>query len=317
MTLRIGVLGAASINRDALLSPASRVEGVTVAAIAARDPARAAEYAAAHGIPRSFASYDALLADPEIDAVYVPLPAALHGEWTLRALAAGKHVLCEKPFTANAAEAERVRDAATASGLVVMEAHHASFHPLVARVRELAGTIGEIERGSSWFHVPIKPGSDIRWNLALGGGSLMDLGVYPLRLSRDVLGPGTVESARAWRRGDIDRRMRARLRHGAALITVDCGMWSRKGFGVGFELRGTAGRLRVGWPFHPQQGSRIRVDGRAGRLRETADRRASYDFQLEAFRDAVATGTPPGLDEAVETMRTVDAIYRAAGMQPR
>ena len=317
MSLRIGVLGAARINGDALLTPAARVDGVTVTAIAARDANRAEEYAAAHGIPRSFASYDELLADSDVDAVYVPLPAGLHAEWTLRAIDAGKHVLCEKPFTRNAIEAERVRDAAAASGLVVMEAHHASFHPLVARVRELAASLGEIEGGSSWFHVPIRPGNDIRWNLALGGGSLMDLGVYPLRFLRDVLGAGEVESARAWRRGDIDRRMRARLRHGSALVEIDCGMWSRRGLSLGFELRGAGGRLRVSRPFHPQQGSRIRVDGPGVRLRESVTRRASYDFQLDAFRDAIAASTPPGLDEAVTTMRTVDAIYRAAGMQPR
>ena len=315
--MRIGVLGAARITDGALLAPAGRIDGVEVAAIAARDPERAALYATRHGIRRVHESYQALLDDVSLDAVYVALPAALHAEWALAAIAAGKHVLCEKPFTANATEAQTVHAAAVASKLVVMEAHHAAFHPLVARVRELAGELGEIEAGRSWFHVPIRPGGDIRWNLSLGGGSLMDLGVYPLRFARDVLGAATVESARAWRLGDIDRRMRAQLRHGAVPFEVDCGMWSRKAFGTGFELLGARGRLRVTWPFNPQAGSRIRVDGPQLHVREAADSRPSYDFQLEAFRDAVLSGAASAPTEAVETMRTVDAIYRASGMKPR
>ena len=319
--LRIGVLGAARINRSALLAPAGRTDGVEVLAIAARDPDRAAAYARRRGIPVVHRSYEALLADTALDAVYVPLPAALHGAWTLAAIAAGKHVLCEKPFTANADEARDVDVAAAESGLVVMEAHHTSSHPFTARLREVvqSGVLGEIRSASAWFHAPIPPARDIRWNPRLGGGSLMDLGCYPVRLLRDVLGEPTVTSAVALRRGDIDRRMTAHLDIGGIDAVVDCGMWSGRVLGAGFVINGSSARMRVSSPFHPQLGGRLRVDGPGIRLRERADRTSTYRYQLEAFRDAVRHSVPyaGNTSQAVATMQVIDDIYRAAGMTPR
>ena len=319
--VRIGVLGAARINRSALFVPAAKTEGVEVAAIAARDPERAAAVARRHGIPVVHESYDAALADPSIDAVYIPTPAALHGRWTLAAIASGKHVLCEKPFTANAEEAHEVQAAAEGSGLVVMEAHHTSLHPFTARMREVvaSGVLGEVRTASAWFHAPIPPGRDIRWNPRLGGGSLMDLGCYPVRFVRDVLGEPTVVSATALRRGDIDRRMTARLAVAGADVTVDCGMWSSRVLGAGFTVEGTKARMRVSGPFHPQLGGRMRVDGPGVRIRERADRTSTYRYQLAAFRDAVRDGGPHpnGPDEALATMQLIDDIYRASGMSPR
>src|SRR2546422_5295627 len=127
--LRFGILGAARIAPMALVRPAQRVPEASVLAVAARDPERARRFAARHGIPRVHPSYDALLADPEIDAIYNPLPNALHAPWTIRALAAGKHVLCEKPFAANAAEAGGMARAAERSGRGLMEAFHSRYHP--------------------------------------------------------------------------------------------------------------------------------------------------------------------------------------------
>src|SRR5438093_3743489 len=135
--LRIGVLGAARITPMALLRPARQVPEATVVAVAARDPQRAYTFAAKHGIARVHPTYDALLADAEIDAIYNPLPNSLHCEWTIRALQAGKHVLCEKPIASNMAEAERMALVAERSGLVLAEAFHYSYHPLALRVREL------------------------------------------------------------------------------------------------------------------------------------------------------------------------------------
>ncbi len=135
--LRIGVLGAARIAPTALTRPAKQVPEARVLAVAARDPARARKFADKHDVPRVHASYDALLADPEIDAVYNPLPNALHCEWTIKALEAGKHVLCEKPMASNAREAERMAEAAEKTGLVLAEAFHYRYHPLAARMREI------------------------------------------------------------------------------------------------------------------------------------------------------------------------------------
>jgi predicted dehydrogenase len=321
VNVRIGVLGAARINHAALFAPVRRTDRVEVVAIAARNPSRAARVARRRGIPTVHSSYRALLDDPSINAVYIPLPAALHGTWAMAAIAAGKHVLCEKPFTANADEACAVRAAAAGSGLVVMEAHHTSFHPFTVRMRDLvhSGELGDISRASAWFHAPIPPGKDIRWNARLGGGSLMDLGVYPVRLLRDVLGEPTVQSAVALRRGDIDRRMTAHLDIDGVDAIVDCGMWSSRALGAGLEVIGTRARMRVTSPFHPHLGGRIRIDRPGVRRRERADRTSSYRYQLEAFRDEIESGrtNTRSVAEAVATMRVVDDIYRAAGLNPR
>ena len=136
MTLAIGILGAAKIAPAAVVKPARELDGVRIAAVAARDVGRARAFATKHAVPTVHDSYEALLADPDIDAVYNPLPNGLHAGWTLAAIEAGKHVLCEKPFTSNAEEADQVKAAADASGLVVTEAFHWRFHPLADRMLE-------------------------------------------------------------------------------------------------------------------------------------------------------------------------------------
>src|SRR5215470_5042083 len=151
--LRFGILGAARIAPMALVRPARRVPEATVLAVAARDPGRARQFAARHGIPRVHESYDALLADPEIEAVYNPLPNALHAPWTIRALEAGKHVLCEKPFAASVAEARAMAEAAANTGRFLMEAFHYRYHPLFARLRAILGSgeLGEMRRLEAHF----------------------------------------------------------------------------------------------------------------------------------------------------------------------
>ena len=319
-TVRIGVLGAARITGLGLLAPARKVHGVRVDSIAARDFDRARSYAARHGIPRVHATYQDLIDDPSIDAVYVPLPAALHGTWTIAALEAGKHVLVEKPFTANAAEAQRVADAA--GGRVLMEAFHSLYHPLVGQVREVldSGELGTVTSAAAWNYAPIPPGRDIRWNVALGGGALMDVGCYPVRMLQHLFGyDATVLGARASSSNDVDSVMRATLRlPGDVAATVSASMWSRRLLGSGMTITGSRGRLRVTWPFHPQVGARIRI--RADRSRTVrAIPGSSYAFQLTAFRDAIATGAPlaSGPDQSIRMMRVLDDIYLAAGMAPR
>src|SRR5262249_55576772 len=153
----------------AFLRPARENPDVDIAAVAARDIARAHEFAAKHRIPQVHATYEELLADPSIDAVYNPTPNGLHGRWTLAALAAGKHVLCEKPFTANASEARAVADAADASGLVVMEAFHYRYHPFARRMEELlaSGELGEVQHVEAAVCFPLPRFKDIRYDLGL------------------------------------------------------------------------------------------------------------------------------------------------------
>src|SRR5580704_14814705 len=151
--LRIGVLGAARIAPAAIIGPATRTDTAEVVAIAARDRTRAQAFATKHGIGRVVDSYEELVADPGVDAIYNPLPNGLHGRWTMAAMAAGKHVLCEKPFTANADEARTVAAAQAGTGLVLMEAFHYRYHPLFARVRELVGSgaVGKVRHIEAWL----------------------------------------------------------------------------------------------------------------------------------------------------------------------
>src|ERR1700755_2326497 len=144
--LRIGTLGSSRISQAALIEPSASVAEVTVAAVAARDPARAEAFALRHGIATAHGSYQEILDDPDVDAIYNPLPNSLHGPWTLRAIAAGKHVLCEKPFASNADEAAQVAEAAAGSGLVVMEAMHYRYHPLTRRLSDVVAELGGARR---------------------------------------------------------------------------------------------------------------------------------------------------------------------------
>ena len=321
--MRIGVLGAARIVKTALLVPSVDIEGVDVVAVAARDPSRARKFATAHGIPRVLPSYEQLLADPDIDAVYIPTPAALHAQWIIAAVDAGKHVLCEKPFTSNASDAERVAVTTANSNRVVMEAYHSHFHPLYPRLRQIlaSGEIGVPVSARATFCIPIRPGRDIRWNLALGGGALLDVGYYPVRLLTELFGDSlTVIDARASLRDGVDARTDATLRFPSGVTgSVTSSLWSRALVGMGFEIRGGEGRMRVSFPYHPQMGTRIRIDGRQGRRGERTDRRTTYSFQLEAFRDAVRYGArvETTAAAAVRQMLTLDAIYAAAGLPPR
>ena len=184
-------------------------------AVAARDRSRAEAFASKHGIPKVCDSYAALIADPDVDAIYNPLPNGLHAEWTIAALEAGKHVLCEKPFTANAKEAEAVAAVATRTGLVVMEAFHYRYHPLARRMREIveSGELGTIRRVETALCFPLPKFSDIRYQYDLAGGATMDVGTYTVHMAR-LLGceePEVVSATAKLRTPDVDRAMRAEL----------------------------------------------------------------------------------------------------------
>ncbi len=217
--VRIGILGTARISEMALIRAARNVPEVTVAAVAARDGTRAEAFALGHGIPLAYGSYDELVADPSIDAIYNPLPNSLHGPWTLQAITAGKHVLCEKPFASNEAEAALVAEAAGTSGLVVMEAMHYRYHPLIHRLREVVRTLGAIQHIQCWTNFVIEDPGDIRYDYALGGGALMDGGCYALDCMRLLTGSGfgggepsvTAALADPLPDGLVDRSMAARL----------------------------------------------------------------------------------------------------------
>jgi predicted dehydrogenase len=334
--LRIGTLSAARITAEALIEPARLVPEAVVAAVAARHRGDAEAFAAGHGIPVVHDSYEALIADPGIDAIYNPLPNSLHAEWTLRAIAAGKHVLCEKPFTSNAAEAEQVAAAARESGLVVMEAMHYRYHPLVTLIREqlsrIAAHDGEIRHIQCHVSFPLAGLGDIRYVYALGGGATMDAGCYAIDMLR-LIGPGEPEvfcALAAEQVPDVDRAMSAYLRYPGGATA-----WFDVSFTQGGQLRadvhvvGERGQLRVQSFIHPHVRYRVTVlqagqaeiasSPAAGTAATERTEATTYLYQLRAFAAAVQHGEPfPTTPEhAVVTMSLIDDVYRAAGLPPR
>jgi len=322
--IRIGILGAARIAPAAIIRPAAHEPGASVVAVAARDPEKAAQFAQKHGIPKVARNYPALLEDPDIDAIYNPLPNGLHAEWTLAAISAGKHVLCEKPFTANAVEAERVATAAEQSGLVVMEAFHYRYHPLFLRALEIvqSGELGNLRRVEAAFCFPLPRFQDIRYQLDLAGGATMDAGCYAIHMARTLGGeePAVASASAKLHSDQIDRAMTAELRFPAGAIgRITCSMWSSSLLRISARVWGDEGRLVIFNPLGPQIWHRLSVTV-GGRTRvEHFPRRHTYDYQLEAFCAAVSEGvptlTPPA--DSINNMRAIDAVYRAAGLRPR
>lgn len=322
--VRIGVLGAAMIAPTAVIRPARSSTVAEVVAVAARSAERAQAFADKHGIARVHGSYEDLLADPAVDAVYNPLPNGLHGKWTLAALEAGKHVLCEKPFTANAAEAAEVARAADASGLVVMEAFHYRYHPLALRVAEIvrSGVLGPLRHVEATVAFPLPKFSDIRYDYSLAGGALMDAGCYAVHMARLLGGEEPeVKSAKALLRGpSIDRAMRASLRFPSGHTgSVRTSLWSSTVLKLSMKAIGENGTLSVLNPLGPQFFHRLSLRLKDKKSVETFGRRPTYAYQLDAFTGAVLHGRPfpTTADDAVRNMTVIDSIYRAAGLPLR
>jgi predicted dehydrogenase len=320
--VRIGCLGAARIANAALVKPARATPGAVVTAVAARDGDRASAYAAKHGVPTSYGSYADLLADPAIDAVYNPLPNGLHGAWTIRALEAGKHVLCEKPFTANAEEAVAVADAASRTGLVVMEAFHWRYHPLAARIVEVVGSgeLGTEPRVEAMVCFPNLKRDDIRWDLSLAGGAMMDAGCYAVHLVRTLAGaePSVVSASAEERSPGVDKTMVAELAFDDGRTgQVRASMRSLPR--VNATVIGDRATMKVTNPLAPQIWHRLVVKGAAGSRKERVAGGPTYGYQLAAVvaavRDGAPTLTPPA--DSIATMRALDDIYRAAGLGAR
>ena len=320
--LRFGILGAARIAPMALIAPAGRVPEAQVLAVAAREPARAHSFAAKHGIRRVHQSYEALLADPEIDAIYNPLPNSLHARWTIAALEAGKHVLCEKPFAASVAEAEAMAAAAERTGHVLVEAFHYRYHPLFARVRAIvdSGELGDVRHMEAHLCFPLLRPSDIRYRADLAGGALMDAGCYALHFLRHLAGsePDVLRANALWTRGGVDRALSAELRFaGTRTGRLSCSLLSWSVVRASASVVGSAGRLSVLNPWLPQLYHRLRLVTTSGARTERVFGPASYDCQLRAFVAAVREGKPVPTSpaDAILNMRAIERIHLAAGRQ--
>ena len=316
--INIGVIGAARVAVYAMMAPAKENAEVRVAAVAARDPMRAKAFAEAHGIARVHDSYEALIADPDIDLVYIATPPALHAAVALKALAHGKHVLCEKPFTADASEAQAVLDAAARAGRRVFEAFHYRHHRLWRRIVELlrGGAIGQIKSLDASFHVPIaESDEEFRWNPALGGGALMDLGCYPLQWVRVATGeePVVASASMQMKRG-VDAATEAALRFPSGAVgRVSCSM-TGDAFRAFLSVEGARGWMKVTNPLAPQFGHALEFESEGTVRTETLDGPSTFAAQLAAVSATLLDGTPFPLaaDDPVKSMRVIEAVRAAA-----
>ncbi|MFV0464058.1 MAG: Gfo/Idh/MocA family protein [Nostocoides sp.] len=349
--LRLGVLGAARIAPLSLFTPAA-ITGDRIVAVAARSPARAAAYAAEHGIERVAASYEDLIADPQVEAIYDPLANGLHGGWNLRVLAAGKHLLTEKPSAANAEQAREVAAMVEGTGQVFLEGFHYPYHPLFQRAVSLAvdGAIGEIVHIDVPLLMPDPGADDPRWSLSLAGGSGMDLGCYSLsclHLLGSALCGGSfaVQTARTTQRDgapgvDETLAFTGVFPSGATGSGGSSMVASEQSFTL--VITGTAGEIVVpNFPL-PNQDDRLILRAgtsnvspprkrtapgdaddllaeRDGDVVEHLGTRSTYTYQLEAFGAAVRNGAPVITDAAfsVRVMELVDAAYEHAGLPLR
>jgi len=322
--VRIGILGASSFAPTTLINPAKGNDEVVVAAVGARDMSSAQAFAAKHGIARAHGSYEALIADPDLDAVYVVLPTSFHGRWTRAALAAGKHVLCEKPFTANAAEAREIAELAATSDRVVMEAIQFRYHPLTSRVEQViaSGELGKLELVDVTLCVLLPKFSGNCYKYSFAGGAAMDAGSYVVNMVR-TFGGSTPEvvSARAKLRGpEVDRAMTAELRFASGHTgRLRCALWSSDLFRASAKVVGDRGELRWLSPAAPHLFPRLSIRSAGGKRVEHFPRRPTYAYQLDAFVAAVLRGEPVKTtpEDAIENHTVIDAIYRAAGLSVR
>jgi predicted dehydrogenase len=325
--LRIGILGAARIAGRAIAEPA-RLTGARLVAVAARDSGRAAAFAAEHGVERVHPSYEDVINDPEVEAIYNPLANGLHGPWNLRAIAAGKHVLTEKPSASNATEAAQVRDAADAAGVVLMEGFHYLFHPVTRRLHELLakGELGDLQHVEATMVMPPPDDDDPRWSLALAGGAVMDVGCYALHAARMLApwggGTPTLASARAGERKrlpGVDEWLNADLVFPNGATGAVRTSMAAEDLDFSLRITGTRGEAFAPNFVLPQLDDRVMVKTKEDTWVEHLGRKSSYAYQLEAFTAHLREGKPLPLDaeDAVATMELIDACYRAAGLQPR
>ncbi|MFZ3004909.1 MAG: Gfo/Idh/MocA family oxidoreductase [Phenylobacterium sp.] len=318
--LRIGILGAAKIAPAAMVLPARATGVATVVAVAARDPARARAFADLHGVPEVCETYEALIARPDIDAVYNALTPSRHADLSIAALRAGKHVLCEKPLAMNAAQARAMVAAAQEAGKVLMEAFHYRYHPLFARLLEIIGSgeLGEVRELSAVFQTRlVDDGAEIRYERELGGGSLMDIGTYPLHWVRTAAWaePTVARAGGVFGRGGVDHSTEAELLFPNGAVAKISGSMVEDTPMALLEVTGTLGSLKAINPLAPQMGHllEVKIAGAEPR-RETFSRDPTYDFQLRAFVDACRGGPAPltcGKD-SIAQMVLLDAVSAAS-----
>ena len=317
MPLRWGIIGTARINRRVI--PAMRLARRSeLVAVASRDRPRAEGYAREWSIPRAMVGYQTLLDDSSVDAVYIPLPNTAHVEWTLAAIAAGKHVLCEKPLALDPSDVDRIAAAAAARRVIVEEGFMYRHEPLTARVMSLVseGAIGTVRAIVSGFTFALEPAPNIRLDPRLGGGSLWDVGGYPVTYTQLLIGhePKMVFGTACWHESGVDEEFMGMLRFGGG-VTANIYAGFRASYRTWLEILGSDGGLTVPNPFKPGPLETLGLE-RNGAV-EHMDVVGSPEIfvrEIEDFEAAVLDGAPPvvSLIESRRTAATLAALHAAA-----
>jgi predicted dehydrogenase len=323
--LRIGILSTAKIAGEFMrgVKPSSKI---AVPAVASRDAARAKRFAREHGIAKAYDSYEALLADPDVQAVYNPLPNALHAAWSIKALEAGKHVLCEKPLGVSADEAREMFDAAGKAGRHLAEAYPYLAQPLTTKLRQMlsAGDVGRIESLQASFGFPMPSSANIRLDAALGGGALLDAGCYPISLVRVIAAecPVRVQAASSWVSPGVDKTTSATFEFASGMLAqISCS------FGTAVHrfalIAGSRGIIETNYFNSPPSDRPATMQIRRGTSWEAAHRPESVEApavngflaEAESFCDLIDGGTRRWSGatpvESIDISRMIDAIKRS------
>jgi xylose dehydrogenase (NAD/NADP) len=315
--LRWGLLSTARINR-VILPPLRSSARNELTAVASRDMARAQAYGNERNIPRVFGSYEAMLTDPDVDVIYNPLPNSMHAEWTIKAAEAGKHVLCEKPLANTIEEVDAMTVAAKKAGVVVMEAFMYRHHPQTLKVKEMveSGAIGKLQviRGS--FTFKISDEGDVRLNSSLGGGSIWDIGCYPISYARLIAGSEPLEVF-GWqitgKASGVDETFTGQMRFpNNVFAQFDCGF--RTPQRTHMELVGDKGNIIIKTPFNPILNEEIIVTNDDGKKIITTPGEDLYLGEVENMADAILNGQSPrmSLTDSRNNVATIKALLRSA-----
>lgn len=314
--LRWGLLGTARINQ-AVIDPIRSSNNSQLMAVASRSQDKAARYAESWGIPHYYGSYDALLADPEIEVIYNSLPNGLHAEWSIKALLMGKHVLCEKPLTTSTQDMDTVKDTVMKTGKVIAEAFMYRHHPQTLLIKEMVddGELGYLQliRGS-FCYTSTRPNSP-RFDLQLGGGSLWDVGCYPISYARYLTGedPGEVYGSQVSGPTRIDLLYAGQLNFpGGVISQFECSFITPSKSLM--EITGNKGRITIPEPYKPGIRTRILLE-RDGHTQEIwIDGAELYRGEIEDLENAILLKTPPriSLDDSRGNIATIEALYESA-----
>jgi xylose dehydrogenase (NAD/NADP) len=313
-----GVLSTANIGRVAVIPAIQSSRNGVVSAVASRDAQKGAEFASKSGIPKSFGSYEALLDDPDIDAVYIPMPNSLHYDWTIKAARAGKHILCEKPLALNAIQCQEMDAAAKENHVVLMEAFMYRFHPRTEKCIEMTreGALGTLQMIQSSFTFKLTRPDNIRLQADLGGGALMDVGCYCVNASRTLAGqePVAVQAIAQWASSGVDAQMAGTLRFSNGLLAqFDCALTMARR--ESYTVAGTNGYFYAPSAFLPGKDDIELLDYHD---RETtrhfftgAD---EYQLMVEHFSDCILKREQPRYSalEAAANMRVIESLYQSA-----